>query len=210
MANEVFTTSGAGAAQGSATGSAWGPWGAAVGAIVGGILGISAGKNKARAKKFAQKAADTRRRQQTMQLAVQRRDVFRQMRIAQAQAVAAGASEDGVTSSAVQGASSSATAQGTAAVRYFDTQVDLDNQFQEYSKKAGKYAQKADDLMGLIGSSAGISTAIADAYGLSKQSTAAPAVNTSPYTSFNNTAAQTNMQNNSAFTSFGSSLDLNQ
>lgn len=200
---------GAGAAQGAAAGAAFGPWGAVIGAVVGGALGYFSGGKKAEARKFAAKAADVRRRQQTMQLAVQRRDIIRQQRMARANAVAAGASEQGVTSSGVMGAISSIDAQGKSSASYFDAQADLDAAFQMYAKKAGKKAGQAAELDTLLGSMGAIATVGGDLYGLSKGSgSAAPSGGSSGYTSFNSTAAQTNMQNNSAFTSFGSSLDL--
>lgn len=198
---------GAGAAQGAAAGAAFGPWGAVIGAVVGGAIGYFSGGKKAEAKKYAAKAADVRRRQQSMKLAIDRRDTVRAQRIARANAVAAGTSEGGVQSSSVMGAIGSVGAQGKSALSYFDAQVDLDAAFQMYAKKAGKKAGEAASMDSLLGSLGSLATVGGDVYGLSKSS-GSPQTSQAGYTSFNNTAAQTNMQNNSAFTSFGSSLDL--
>lgn len=198
---------GAGAAQGAAAGAAFGPWGAVIGAVVGGALGYFSGGKKAEAKKYASKAQDVRRRQQSLRLAVERRDIIRNQRMARANAVAAGASEGGVQSSAVSGAISGIDAQGKSAASYFDAQVDLDAAFQMYAKKAGKKAGQAAELDTLLGSAGSLATVGGDLYGLSKSSPQAGGTSTG-YTSFNNSAAQSNMQNNSAFTSFGSGLDL--
>jgi hypothetical protein len=200
---------GAGAAQGAAAGAAFGPWGAVIGAVVGGALGYFSGGKKAEARKYAAKAADVRRRQQSLRLAVERRDIIRNQRAQRAAAVAAGASEGGVTSSGVMGAISSIDAQGKQAASYFDAQVDLDAAFQMYAKKAGKKAGQAAEMDSLLGSMGAIATVGGDLYGLSRGgATATSGGGSSGYTSFNSSAAQTNMQNNSAFTSFGSSLDL--
>lgn len=208
MASDTEASAFGGAAQGAATGAqVGGPWGAVIGAVIGGALGWASGKKRKKAKKFAALAEAQRRKQQQMQLAVQRRDIFRQQRLARANAIAAGASDEGVTSSSVLGATASIDAQSRSAVSYFDTQVNLDNAYQMYAKKAGRAQGQADSLMSILGSAGNLATAGADIYGLSKQTQAAP-VNTGQYTSFNSTAAQTNMRNNSAFTSFGSSLDL--
>ncbi len=197
----------AGAAQGAAAGAVFGPWGAAIGAVIGGAAGYFSGAKKKEARMYAAKAQAQRRRQQSMTLAVQRRDVVRSQRIARANAVAAGSSDAGVQSSAVGGAIGSIDAQGKSATSYFDAMVDLDEAYQMFAKKAGKAQGKADELATLLGAGSSLVTAGGDIYGLSK-STQAPTVNTGSYTSFNSSAAQTNMANNSAFTSFGSSLDL--
>jgi hypothetical protein len=199
---------GAGAAQGAAAGAAFGPWGALIGAVVGGALGYFSGGKKAEARKYAAKAQDVRRRQQSLKLAVERRDIIRNQRAQRAAAVAAGASEGGVTSSGVMGAIGSIDSQGKQAASYFDAQVDLDAAFQMYAKKAGKKAGQAAELDTLLGSMGSLATVGGDLYGLSKGASTKPAGGGTGYTSFNSSAAQTNMQNNSAFTSFGSSLDL--
>lgn len=205
---EKETGAAAGAAQGAAIGTSILPgWGTAIGAVIGGAIGYFSGGKKAEAKKFAAKAQGVRRQQQALQLAIQRRDLVRQQRIARAQAVAAGASESGVQSSAVMGAIGSIDAQGKSSASYFDAQVDLDAAFQMYAKKAGKKAGQAAEMDTLLGSLGSLAAVGGDLYGLSKGS-AAPTANTGGYTSFNSTAAQTNMRNNSAFTSFGSGLDL--
>jgi hypothetical protein len=199
---------GAGAAQGAAAGAAFGPWGAVIGAVVGGAIGYFSGGKKAEAKKFARLAQDQKRRQQSLQLAVQRRDVIRNQRAQRAAAVAAGTSDGGVQSSAVYGAIGSIDAQGKSATSYFDAQVDLDAAFQMYAKKAGKKAGQAAEMDSLLGSLGSLATVGGDLYGLSQKSPTTPAASSGGYTSFNSSAAQSNMQNNSAFTSFGSSLDL--
>lgn len=207
MADEAATGAGAGAAQGAAAGAAFGPWGAVIGAVVGGALGYFSGDKKKQARKYMRMAEEQRRRQQKMRLAIQRRDIIRAQRFARAQAVAAGASEQGVTSSAVMGAIGSIDAQGKTAATYFDAMVDLDEAYQMYAKKAGKKVGQAAEMDTLMGSLGGLATAAGDIYGLYRGSNTTQQPS-SGYASFNNTAAQTNMANNSAFTSFGSSLDL--
>jgi hypothetical protein len=202
------TTGGAatGALQGAAAGAAvGGPIGAVAGAIIGGAVGYFSGAEKKLAKKYGRLAQDTRRRQQQMRAAIQRRDVIRQARVVRAEAVAAGASDTGVTSSSVQGAISSATAQTESALTYFDRQVGEDNLYQQYAKKAGKHAGNAAELDTLLGSASDLAVIGANAYG-SFQGLGGGA---QPSTSnFNTTAAVSNMSRNSAFSSFGSSLTL--
>jgi hypothetical protein len=125
--------------------------------------------------------------------------------MARAQAVAAGSSES-ATSSAVQGAVVSANSQGGSAVQYFDSQIGLDDLYQQYAKQAGKYAKEAEDIMAMVhlgGTATGVGM---DIYGMANEPK--PTSQTESYTSFNNTAAASNFANNSAFSSFGSSLDL--
>lgn len=203
MASETGGGAAAGAAQGAAAGAAFGPWGALVGAVIGGAVGYFSGAEKKLAKKYGKKAAAVRRQQQTMQLAIQRRDLVRQSRMARAQAVSAGASESGVRSSAVTGATSSLDSQTTSALAYFDTQVANDNLYQQFAAKAGKHAQRAAGMDSILGSAAGVAGVGADIYGSLKTT---PTVSSS--TSFNATAAQYNMNKNPAFSTFGSSLNL--
>lgn len=207
MADEGTTGAASGAAQGAAAGAAFGPWGAVIGAVIGGAIGLLGGNQRKRARQFAQRAAATRRKQQQLQLAVQRRDLVRQMRIAQSATVAAGASEGNITSSAVLGAQSSLAAQGKSAITYLDTQVGLDNLYQTYAKKSGKASQAAQAYDTLLGAGASLAKTAGDLYGLS-QSPQSTTTNTNTFTSFNSTAAVTNMQNNPAFTTFGSTLNL--
>jgi hypothetical protein len=205
MADETTGGAVAGATQGAAAGAVLGPWGAVVGAVVGGAIGYFSGAEKKIAKKYGRLAQEQRRRQQQMQQAIQRRDLIRQARMTRAQAVAAGASDTGVTSSATQGSVSSITAQTESALTYFEAQVGADNLFQQYAKKAGKHAGNAAQLDTLLASAGDLVTIGANAYGAAKGvgGNAAPS-----YGSFNSTAAQSNMSRNSAFTSFGSGLDL--
>lgn len=195
----------AGAAQGAAVGSVFGPVGTVIGAVIGGAVGYFSGAEKKLAKKYGRLAQDTRRRQQQMQMAIQRRDLVRQARITRAQALAAGTSEGNVTSSSVQGGVSSITAQTESALTYFEAQVGQDNLFQQYAKKAGKHAGKAAELDTLLASAGDLVTVGANAYGAFKGPGGSKATT---YGSFNTTAAQQNMAGNSAFTSYGSGLDL--
>lgn len=141
------STSGAlsGAGQGAAAGAmVAGPIGAVIGGIIGGIAGLFGGKKAAKARKFAEKANATERQQAQLQAGVQRRDMIRQARMVRAQAVAASAAEGGgLQSSAPQGAISSIGSQLTSNINYFDYQVGLSNQAQQYRSKAGKYARSA-------------------------------------------------------------------
>jgi hypothetical protein len=190
-----------GAGAGAQAGAAFGPWGAVIGAVIGGVVGALSGKKKKLARKYAEKAAKTRRQQQQMRAAVQRRDTVRQARMARAQAVAAGASDTGVSSSAVMGATSSIASQTGSAIKYFDSQVQLDNLYQQYAKKAGKYARQGDEMMSMLGAATQAAPAVADLGGFMQGSGGG-------YSSFNNTAAVTNMQGHSAFNTFGSTLNL--
>lgn len=208
MASETTGGAAAGAAQGAAAGAVFGPWGAIIGAVVGGAVGYFSGAEKKIAKKYARAAADQKRLQQTMKLAIIRRDTIRSQRAARAQAVAAGTADSGITSSAAQGARSSTDMQGMSALNYFDAQVSADNLFQQYSKKAGKHAQNAEQLDSLLGASVSLAQTGGDLYGLSKQPQQQPAPQTqNPYSSFNSSVS---MQNNSGFRTFGSSLNLGQ
>jgi hypothetical protein len=119
--------------------------------------------------------------------------------------VAAGASDTGVTSSAVAGSVSSIASQGNSALNYFDSQVGLDETYQMYAKKAGKAAGDASEIFTILGAGGDLVKAGADIYGLAKQPKTPPS---SGYTSFNSTAAVSNMENNSAFTTFGNTLNL--
>lgn len=208
MATETTAGSFTGAAQGAEVGAkAGGPWGAVIGAIVGGIAGGFAGDKRRKAKRYLKKAQAVRRQQQTMQLAVQRRDLVRQMRIQRAQAVAAGASDEGVQSSAVIGATASVSSQGKSAVGYFDKQISLDNLYQQFMTKAGRAAEQANEIqsyMNMISSAVNIGGDIGGSIGGSKTAS----TGSTGYTSFNDTAAYSGFANNSAWSGWGSSLNL--
>lgn len=204
MADEETTGAVAGAAQGASAGSVFGPVGALVGGVIGGAIGYFSGQEAKLAKKYGRLAQATRRRQQQMTAAVQRRDVIRQARFARAQAVAAGASEGNVTSSAVSGATSSITAQTESSLNFFDRQVGLDNVFQTYAAKAGKHAGKAAELNSLLGAAEGLTTVGANIYGSFR--TPSPTTPTNAGASFNQTAAVSNFSAIAQRSSFGSSL----
>jgi hypothetical protein len=186
MSSESSSGAASGAAQGAAAGAAFGPWGAIIGGVIGGIAGALSGKKAKEAKKYAALARGVRREQQTMQLAVARRDVVRQQRMAVAQAIAAGTADAGVESSAIKGATSSSQTQGQSAINYFDTQVSKDNLFQIYAAKSGKAAQSSQEIMSFIGAAGGLAQAGGDLYGMSQT----PKAETSPYTSFNRPVSQ--------------------
>lgn len=200
------TESGAvqGAMQGASAGAAFGPWGAAVGALLGGIGGALGGHKKKEARRNAARAAEMRRKQQQLRAALQRRDIIREQRMARANAVAAGASDGEVSSSAVQGAIGATSAQGRSAVNYFDSQVSLDNAYQTYAKKAGKAAGDAAEIFTFLNAAPSLAMAGGDIVGLLNK----PKPISTGYTSFNDSAALTNMENNTAFQTFGSSLNL--
>lgn len=194
-----------GAAQGASAGAVFGPWGAVIGAVIGGVVGLVSGQNKKIAKKYAGLAAEQKRKQQSMELALQRRDIVRQQRAIRAQAIAAGESEPGVVSSSIQGSQSSVQSQGMSSLQYFDAQVGSDNLYQTYAKKAGKYARKAGELDSILGSASSITGIAADVYGTwgKSSTTAAP-----KYNSFNNQAAPVNLSQSTGFATFGSTLNL--
>lgn len=133
MAGEVVS----GAAQGAAIGAAAGPVGAVVGGIVGAIGGLFASK----ANKNKRKATKEQRAMVEREAAVQRRDIVRQIRITQAQAIAASASESGgLESSAPQGAIGSIQSQGLFNLGFFGVQATSQTKINSYLNKAEKYA----------------------------------------------------------------------
>lgn len=130
-----------GAASGAAKGFAVA---GAPGAIIGGIAGAISGLFKSKSRKAARKADETRARMEDIQNAVLRRNQLREAYIARAQAVAAGAAEDGgLQSSTVIGAVGSLGSQFAYNERYFDTQQANINIFNKYSKNAAKFADYA-------------------------------------------------------------------
>lgn len=203
MASDTTGGAAAGAAQGAAAGAAFGPWGAVIGAVVGGAIGYFSGAEKKLAKKYASKAAEQKRLQQTMKLAIMRRDSIRQQRMARAAAVAAGTADTGVTSSSVRGATSSVDMQGFSALNYFDAQVSADNLFQQYSKKAGKHAQNAQQLDSLLGASVDLAQAGGDVYGMNKQQKAPQQSGYSSVYGMDNTTTTQN-----PYSTFGSTVRL--
>lgn|SRR5690606_5541276 len=207
MASESTAGGLSGAAQGAMAGAALGPVGIIAGAVIGGIIGAVGGRKKKEARRFAAKAAAVRRKQQQMRLALQRRDIVRQMRFAAAQAAVEGATESGVSSSAVMGAASSISAQGRGALQYFDSQVGLDNLYQTYAKRAGKAAGEAAEFGELQQALGSFLQLGGDLAGRLKQQQAGTDT-ASGFSSFNTTAAVSNMQTNSAFSTFGSTLNL--
>lgn len=119
----------------------------AVGAIIGAVIGIgggiaSAGASK-KANKYAGKAADVRLQQQTMANAITRRDQIRNFRMLRAEATAAGASDGNVSSSSVSGSISSLGAQQASNLGYFERQASLDDLYNTYIKKSGRYQGQA-------------------------------------------------------------------
>ena len=145
-----------GAKAGATIGSVIPGVGTVAGAVIGGVIGLAAGifsnKKKKAAKRAGKKAAAITRTQQAMQLALQRRDMIRQARANRAIAVAAGGSEDRTSGSGTAGVAGSINSQLEESLNYFDAQVSLDYQANEYRKKAGKYAGQAADLNTVIGS----------------------------------------------------------
>lgn len=204
MASETSGSAFSGAAQGAATGAAvGGPWGAVIGAVIGGVVGLMSGKKKKMARKYAAKASDTRRAQQTMALAIQRRDTVRQARALRAMAVASEGGEAGASSSAVSGSISSISTQGVNALDYFDQQVGLDNQVQIYNAKAGKYAKSAQGLDAILGASSSLATTYGNVQGLSQTPKYSTLSNAQP-------TAQEAFYTSNSFSTFGSSLNLSQ
>lgn len=142
MSGEVL----GGAAQGAAVGfTVAGPWGAAAGAVVGAIGGLFSSKANA-AKRQASKE---QRIMAEREAGIQRRDLVRQFRMARAQALASGSSQEGgLESSAVQGALGSIGSQGKANLSFFDTQVKSNRKINSLLNKASGYESTA----GVIGS----------------------------------------------------------
>lgn len=205
MASDTTGGAASGAAQGAAAGAAFGPWGAVIGAVVGGVLGYFSGGKKKLAKKYAAKAAEQKRAQQTMKLAIARRDLIRSQRGARAQAISAGTADAGVTSTSVQGATSSIDMQGNSALNYFDAQVSSDNLYQTYSKKAGKYAQDAQQLDSLLGAASDLGAAAGDVYGMNKTGSGGGASSGGGYSS---TYTMDTPNTTNPYKTFGSTIQL--
>jgi hypothetical protein len=151
MAMDEIGGAAAGVASGAKIGAAFGPVGMAVGAVLGGIAGLFGGSKKRKARKYAAKVEAEEARMVERAQAVQRRDLIRQMRIARAQALAAGSSESGgLMSSGVQGAVSSIGSQGKFNLGYFDTQIANQQLRNNYARRAGKYASQASNIFGVL------------------------------------------------------------
>lgn len=158
MASEEVSGAIGGAAEGAKIGGTIGGHvGAVVGGILGGIAGLFGGSAKRKAKKYAKKANAEEERMNIRKMALERRNTIRELYLARAQAVAAGASESGgLASSTVQGAVSSIGSQGRFNLGFFDAQYETLKLRNKYAKKAGKYADKAADIGGLFNLAEGI------------------------------------------------------
>jgi len=142
MANEVAS----GALQGAAAGAAVaGPIGAVFGGVIGAISGIF--KKKANNKK--KEATRIERQMYEREQAIQRRDMVRQMRVARAQAVAAGTDMGGL-GSGVAGATSSVAAQGASNLRFFGNQISLGIRRNSLLDKAAKYDSTSATIGSLV------------------------------------------------------------
>lgn len=128
--------------KGADIGGSFGPIGGIVGTVIGAIKGLYLSGKAKKVAKNIRLAQETKRKQQTMKIALQRRELVRSMRIARSQSVAAGNSEGNIQSSATMGASGSTASQGISALTYFDSQVGLDNEVQRYLKEAAKYEKQ--------------------------------------------------------------------
>lgn len=139
---------GAGAAQGAAQGFAQG---GLPGAIVGAIGGFFGGKEAARAEVYANRANQTRRQQQFLQAAIQRRDIVRQSRFARAEqlAAASAAGAYGMLSSGYGGAMSSLMSQTGRNLQIFDANVRDEVQASFWEGKAKQKQAKASNIMGI-------------------------------------------------------------
>lgn len=162
MASEIVSGASTGAQAGASVG---GGYGAIIGAVVGAVGGLFARKKRKKQKKFARAAQAVRRRQQSMRLALQRRDIVRQGRAARAQAIAAGSGEERTISSGVSTAAGAIGSQLGDSLNYFDQQVALDNEYQRLNAKAGKYARQGEDLNQLVGAIPAITNLGANIFG---------------------------------------------
>lgn len=115
-------------------------WGAVIGAVVGIVGSVTSANKKKKADAYADKAANVRLQQQTMANAISRRDQIRNFRMQRAESVAAGATDNNVSSSAVSGSVSSLSSQISSNLNYFDKQAALDKQYNEYIKRSGRYS----------------------------------------------------------------------
>lgn len=141
-------SAGMGAAQGAAQGFATG---GVPGAVIGAIGGFFGGKAAARAEVYATRATKTRRAQQFLQAAIQRRDLIRQSRFARAEqlAAAAGAGEYGMLSSGYGGAMGSLMSQTARNIQFFDANVRDEVQASFWEGKAKKKQAQASNILGV-------------------------------------------------------------
>lgn len=150
MADESVTGAIGGIASGAAAGASFGPVGAVVGGIIGGIGGLMGGNAAKKARKYQNIAAAFEAKSKIQQAALARRDMIRQARVAQANAIAFAASEEGgLQSSASQGALASSESQLGFGLNYLKTQFELQRGVTTNLQKAGKYQAQAQDILGL-------------------------------------------------------------
>lgn len=136
-----------GAAKGAAAGSVAGP----VGAVVGGVLGAIGGLFSSSANNARKAALKEQRIIAERQAGIQRRDIVRSIRFAQAQALVAGSSQDGgLESSAVLGSLSSIGSQGESNLAFFDSQIGRQRKVNKYLNKADQYDSYAGAVNSII------------------------------------------------------------
>lgn len=161
MADEQVTGVIGGAAQGAAAGAVFGPVGAVVGGVLGGIGGLIGGGAAKKARKYQRRAAQFEAKSKMMVAALARRDLLRSARIQQAQGIAMAASEEGgLISSASQGARASATSQLGFNLGYMQNQATLQRAVTVNLEKAGKSANDAADMFGLVSSLSSVATTV--------------------------------------------------
>ena len=113
-----------GAASGAATGATIaGPWGAVIGGVVGGVFGLFSGGAARKARLKQQQANNISLAMNEQDAAIQRRDLIRQSRVAQATALAQGTADGSeVTSSGVSGTVDSLKSQTKAGIDFLNLQ----------------------------------------------------------------------------------------
>jgi hypothetical protein len=144
MAGTVGMSTAQGAAEGFSRGGV-------VGGIIGAVGGFFGGKAAQRAEIYATRANKTRRTQQLLTAAIQRREMFRQTRFARAEqlAAASAAGEYGTLSSGYGGAMGSLMSRAGSNIRFFDAFTRDEVQASFWEGKASKKAAQASNIMGI-------------------------------------------------------------
>lgn len=148
---EIGAVSGAG--RGAMAGArVGGVWGAVIGGVIGGIAGGAAGRAAKRARIFRQRAARTQGMLQTVQAAIQRREMVRQTYVARAEQLAAASAsgETGMLSSGYGGSMSSLMSRAGRNLQVFDASARDQVEINFWLKKAAKKSAQSSNILGLM------------------------------------------------------------
>lgn len=150
MAGEVDIIGGV--AQGASVGAAFGVPGAVIGGVLGGIGGLFSGKAKKKARRYTRRANALREQTYRLRSFAEQRNLLRQGQV-QAAAVLAEAPSTGAdaASSVFQGVAGSVYTQMLDNYRIGQAILNKQLEANVYSEKAGKAANQADMIGGLMG-----------------------------------------------------------